>query len=289
MRVVDVKALEELVRDLALEANFRLSPDMARSLEEAGCEETSSVGRSVLEDLRQNCRIAEEDGVPLCQDCGLAVVFLDVGEEVAFSRGGVEEAVHAGIRQAYREGYLRKSVISDPLFDRRNTGDNTPAVLHLRWIPGDRIRVTVAPKGMGSENMSALKMLRPADGEAGVRSFVVETVAAAGPNACPPVVVGVGVGGNFETAPLAAKRALLRPCGTPHGDPRYAALERQLLAEINALGIGPAGYGGAVSALAVHVEWLPTHLAGLPVAVNLCCHANRHAAGELIGEEEAWS
>ncbi len=287
MRVVDVKALENLVRDLALEANFRLSSDMTRSLEDAWRRESSSVGKSVLADLRENSRVAQEDGVPLCQDCGLAVVFLEVGEEVAFSRGGVEEAVHAGIHQAYAQGYLRKSVVSDPLFDRRNTGDNTPAVLHLRWIPGDRIRVTVAPKGMGSENMSALKMLRPADGEAGVRAFVVETVAAGGPNACPPLVVGVGIGGNFETAPLAAKRALLRPCGAPHPDPRYAALERQLWEEINALGVGPAGYGGSVSALAVHVEWLPTHLAGLPVAVNLCCHANRHASGELGGEKEA--
>ena len=285
MRVVDVSALTDLVRNLALEANFRLPPDVVRALEEAHSRETSPGGRRVLADLRENGRVAQEDGLPLCQDCGLAVVFLDVGEEVTFSGKGVEEAVHEGIRQAYRQGYLRKSVVSDPLFDRRNTGDNTPAVLHLRWVPGDRIRVTVAPKGMGSENMSALKMLRPADGEEGVRAFVVKTVAAAGPNPCPPVVVGVGIGGNFETAPRAAKSALLRPCGDPHPDPRYAALERKILEEINALGVGPAGYGGSITALAVHVEWLPTHLAGLPTAVNICCHAHRHASGELGGEE----
>lgn len=286
MRVVDVSALTDLVRNLALEANFRLPPDVIRALEEAHSREISPGGRRVLADLRENGRVAQEEGLPLCQDCGLAVVFLDVGEEVAFSGKGVEEAVHEGIRQAYRQGYLRRSVVSDPLFDRRNTGDNTPAILHLRWVPGDRIRVTVAPKGMGSENMSALKMLRPVDGEEGVRAFVVETVAAAGPNPCPPVVVGVGIGGNFETAPREAKRALLRPCGKSHPDPRYAALERSILEGINALGVGPAGYGGSVTALAVHVEWLPTHLAGLPVAVNICCHAHRHASGEIGGEEK---
>ena len=281
MRVLPAPHLIETVRSLALEANRILPPPVLRALEDAADREVLPLPRSVLGDLTENARLAREGSLPLCQDCGLAVVFLSWGQEVLLEGASLREAVDEGIRRAYREGYLRKSVVADPLFDRVNTGDNTPAVVHLELVPGDRVEVTVAPKGMGSENMSRLALLRPADGEEGVLRFLEETVRLAGPNPCPPVVLGVGLGGNFETVALAAKKALLRPLGRPHPDPRYAALEREALARINRLGIGPGGYGGATTALAVHLDPLPTHIAGMPVAANLCCHALRHASATL--------
>ena len=281
MRVLPAPHLIETVRSLALEANRILPPPVLRALEDAADREVLPLPRSVLGDLTENARLAREGSLPLCQDCGLAVVFLSWGQEVLLEGASLREAVDEGIRRAYREGYLRKSVVADPLFDRANTGDNTPAVVHLELVPGDRVEVTVAPKGMGSENMSRLVLLRPADGEEGVLRFLEETVRLAGPNPCPPVVLGVGLGGNFETVALAAKKALLRPLGRPHPDPRYAALEREALARINRLGIGPGGYGGATTALAVHLDPLPTHIAGMPVAANLCCHALRHASATL--------
>ena len=281
MRVLPAPHLIETVRSLALEANRILPPPVLRALEDAADREVLPLARSVLGDLTENARLAREGSLPLCQDCGLAVVFLSWGQEVLLEGASLREAVDEGIRRAYREGYLRKSVVADPLFDRVNTGDNTPAVVHLELVPGDRVEVTVAPKGMGSENMSRLVLLRPADGEEGVLRFLEETVRLAGPNPCPPVVLGVGLGGNFETVALAAKKALLRPLGRPHPDPRYAALEREALARINHLGIGPGGYGGATTALAVHLDPLPTHIAGMPVAANLCCHALRHASATL--------
>ena len=281
MRVLPAPHLIETVRSLALEANRILPPPVLRALEDAADREVLPLPRSVLGDLTENARLAREGSLPLCQDCGLAVVFLSWGQEVLLEGASLREAVDEGIRRAYREGYLRKSVVADPLFDRANTGDNTPAVVHLELVPGDRVEVTVAPKGMGSENMSRLALLRPADGDEGVLRFLEETVRLAGPNPCPPVVLGVGLGGNFETVALAAKKALLRPLGQPHRDPRYAALEAEALRRINALGIGPGGYGGATTALAVHLSFLPTHIAGMPAAVNFCCHALRHASGVL--------
>jgi fumarate hydratase subunit alpha len=215
----------------------------------------------------------------------MAVLFVDLGEDVHLEGGSLEEALHEGVRKAYTDGYLRKSVVTDPLYDRKNTGDNTPAIIHYRRVPGSELSITVAPKGMGSENMSRICMLRPADGEEGVLEKVVETVSLAGPNPCPPLVLGICVGGNFETAPLGAKRALLRPLGEPHPDPRYAALERRILEACNDLGIGPGGYGGSVTVLGAALEALPTHIAGMPLAVNVCCHALRHASAVL--EEEA--
>ncbi len=280
MREVEVARVEEAVRRLFLKMNCHMLPDVRTSLEEAREEEASELGRSVLEDLLQNARIADDEEVPLCQDCGMAVVFLEVGQEVTFTGGSLREAIDGGVRRAYAEGCLRKSVVCDPLFDRKNSGDNTPAIVHFDVVSGDKVRLLATAKGMGSENMSALAMMRAADGPEGVRNFVVETVRRGGANACPPIVVGVGIGGNFETAPLLAKKALLRPLGVRNGDARYARLEGELLERINGLGIGPAGYGGTTTALAVQVEFAATHIAGMPVAVNICCHACRH--GEIV-------
>jgi len=280
-RLIDSDELSRLVRDLALKANFVLPRDVRDVLSSALELERVELARSALEDLVLNFQMAEAEKMPICQDCGLAVVFVDWGQEVLLTGGSLQEAVDRGIRDAYLEGYLRKSVVYDPIYDRRNSFDNTPAVIHLRMVPGDRVEVTVAPKGMGSENMSAIRMLKPADGEEGVLRFIEEVVSSAGPNSCPPVVVGVAVGGNFETAPLWAKRALLRPMGQRNPDPRYARLEEEALRRINRLGIGAGGYGGLVTALDVRIEALPTHIAGMPVAVNLCCHALRHAKGVI--------
>lgn len=277
MREVPVSKVRDTIRDLFIRANIHLGEDVRKCLEKAREEETSPMGQAVLDDLLENVAIASEERVPICQDCGLAVIFLDVGQEVSFTGGDLAEALDEGVRQAYEQGYLRKSVVADPLFERKNSGDNTPAVVHTRIVSGDRICLRVTPKGMGSENMSAIRMMKAADGPEGVMDFVVETVEKAGPNPCPPVVVGVGIGGNFETAPLLAKKALLRPMGSRNIDSRYAGMEEQLLRRINALGIGPAGYGGLTTALDVHIEFAPTHIAGMPVAVNICCHADRHA------------
>lgn len=265
---------------LCQEANFNLPADVRRCLDRAAAGETSPTGRDVLDQIRENAAIAAAEQVPICQDTGFAVVFLELGQDAHVEGGDLYAAVNEGVRKGYREGYLRKSIVGHPL-ERVNTGDNTPAVIHTEIVPGDGLKITVAPKGGGSENMSAIRILKPAEGVAGVKKFVVETVESAGPNPCPPVVVGVGVGGTFEKAAWLAKKALLRDLGEPAADPAAAALERELLEEINCLGIGPAGLGGKTTALAVHVELYPAHIASLPVAVNLNCHAARHAQAVL--------
>jgi fumarate hydratase subunit alpha len=269
------------VERLFIEANYHLPPDMVSVLEKGEREEQNPVAKSVFRTILDNRRVASEGKFPLCQDCGMAVVFLDMGQETAVTGGNLENAVNEGVRRAYDKGYLRKSIVGEPLFERKNTGDNTPAILHVRVVPGERVAITVAPKGAGSENMSALAMLSPAAGPEGVERFVIETVRKAGPNPCPPIVVGVGVGSDFEGVAELAKRALLRPAESSSSHPRYAALEAELLRKINDLGIGAAGYGGTVTALGVNIEWAPTHIACMPVAVNLCCHANRHCSAEI--------
>lgn len=275
MRTITVDQVIETVAGLCQEANFRLGEDVLAAIERAQDEEISLTGKDILQQLLKNAEIAREEAVPICQDTGFAVVFLELGQDVHIAGGDLYAAVNEGVRRGYRDGYLRKSIVDHP-FNRVNTGDNTPAVIHTRIVPGEHLRIIVAPKGGGSENMSALKMLKPAEGVAGVKKFVVETVRAAGPNPCPPIIVGVGIGGTFEKAALLAKEALLRPLGTPAADPAAAALEKELLETINGLGIGPQGLGGQVTALAVHVEVHPCHIASLPVAVNLNCHASRH-------------
>jgi len=279
LRTIAAEEITAVVARLCREANVALEEGVLRALAEAREQEESPQGRDVLDKLLANARLAREEGMPLCQDTGVAVVFLEVGQDLHIA-GDLEAAVHEGIRQGYREGYLRASVVRHPL-DRVNTGDNTPAVIHCRIVPGDRLKITVAPKGAGSENMSALRMLKPADGVEGVKRFVLEVVEKAGPNACPPLVVGVGIGGTMEKAALLAKEALLRSLGSRAADPLAAALEEELLAAINCLGIGPLGLGGRVTALAVHVEVYPCHIASLPVAVNLNCHVARHRSAEL--------
>ncbi len=280
MRELQVSRLTELVARLCVEANTRLPQDLCQVIRQAGSREERPLARAILGDMEENFTFAGARGLPICQDTGMAVVFLTVGQEVHFVGGGVEEAVNAGVAKGYVEGRLRCSVVADPL-RRQNTGDNTPAVLHLRLVPGDRVTVTVAPKGFGSENMSRTRMFTPAATQADVEDFVVECVRLAGSNPCPPVVVGVGLGGDFESCALAAKEALCRPVSLRHSDPYYAQMERRLLERLNTLDIGPQGFGGATTALAVAVEPRPTHIAGLPCAVNMGCHVTRHASGEI--------
>ncbi|MEW6772149.1 MAG: fumarate hydratase [Bacillota bacterium] len=279
MRTVQAEEIAAAVARLCREANVALGGDILGALEEALKREESPQGKGVLEKLLANAALAREENIPLCQDTGVAVVFLEVGQEVHIV-GDLEAAVNEGVRRGYTEGYLRKSVVRHP-FDRVNTGDNTPAVIHVRIVPGDKLKITVAPKGAGSENTSGLRMLKPADGVEGVKRFVLEVVENAGPNACPPLVVGVGIGGTMDKAALLSKEALLRPLGERSSDPVAAALEEELLAEINRSGIGPLGLGGRVTALAVHVAVYPCHIASLPVAVNLNCHAARHRSAVL--------
>ena len=259
---------------------------MKRALAEARSAEKMPLARSTYDEIIGNAELAAEKYMPICQDCGMAVLFVELGQDLHVEGGGLEEAINEGVRRAYRKGYLRKSVVSDPLVDRRNSGDNTPAVIHWRVVPGRSLDITITPKGMGSENMSRIFMLKPADGADGVIKSVVETVEQAGSNPCPPVVIGVGIGGNFETAPLAAKEALLVPYGERHPVSAYAQMEERILREVNRLGIGPAGIGGTVTALDAHIVTRPTHIAGMPVAVNLCCHALRHARGRIDGRAE---
>ena len=276
MRQISVDQITENVRDMCIEATHYLQPDMLEALEQAAKFEESPLGRKILGDLKKNLDIAGSQQIPICQDTGMAVVFLKVGQEVHFTGGSVTDAVNEGVRRGYVEGFLRKSVVSDPLI-RVNTGDNTPAVIHCELVPGDQVEITLAPKGFGSENMSRVFMLKPADGMEGVRNAILTAVKDAGPNACPPMVVGVGVGGTFEKCALMAKHALTRSVGTESPVEWVRDLEKELLTEINGLGIGPGGLGGTTTALAVHIETYPTHIAGLPVAVNICCHVNRHA------------
>ena len=277
MREIAAREVAEAVERLILRASYFIGADVEAAVRSGIGVEPSPAGRAALEQIAENYRIAREERVAICQDTGMAVVFAEVGQDVRIVGGGFEDAVNEGVRRAYTDGYLRNSVVGEPLFDRVNTGDNTPAVLHARIAPGDRLRLLVTPKGFGSENMSRVKMLVPADGVDGVKRFVTETVVEAGPNPCPPVIVGVGIGGTMEMAALMAKRLTARAVGSRHADARYAALEEELLAAINRSGVGPAGTGGRITALAVHVDYYPTHIAGLPVAVNVCCHAARHA------------
>jgi fumarate hydratase subunit alpha len=279
VRTVQADTITAALRDLCITVNYRMGADMVAALERARAAEESEIGRTVLARLLDNARVAREEWFPICQDTGTAVVFLDLGQEVHIAGGDLQAAVDEGVRRGYREGYLRASVVRAAL-DRRNTGDNTPAILYTRIVPGDRITLSMLAKGAGCDNMSRLAMLTPAEGRDGVAEFVTRTVADAGPNPSPPLVVGIGLGGTFEQAALLAKRALLRPVGAPSADRETADLEADLLRRINDLGIGPAGFGGRITALAVHVEQHPTHIASLPVAVNLDCHS--HRAGTVV-------
>lgn len=279
MRNIDAKVIEDTVARLCIEANLRLPPDVINAIERAEKAEPWGGAKRILSLLGDNVRIASEKTLPVCQDTGMACVFVELGQDVHIE-GNFEQAVNNGVRRGYGEGYLRKSVVCDPL-RRVNTGDNAPALVTVKLTRGDKMRITVMPKGFGSENMSALKMLKPADGVEGVRNFVLDTVEKAGANPCPPIIVGVGIGGSFDKAACLAKHALLRPVNEPNPDEYYAALERELLDKINALGIGPQGFGGKTTALAVLIEAMPTHVAGLPVAVNISCHATRRASASL--------
>ena len=274
MRELNASALTEVVKRLCIEANCYLPQDVKACIETRRAEEPWPQAQEILERIIENYNIADRRAQPICQDTGVACVFLKIGQEVHIS-GDITEAVNEGVRQGYSEGYLRKSVVRDPL-DRVNTGDNTPAILYFELVPGEKVEITVAPKGFGSENMSQIKMLRPSDGLQGVKDFVCKVVEEAGPNPCPPIVVGVGIGGTFDKAAYLAKKALMRPVDVRNESPFYANLEQELLEEINALGIGPQGFGGKTTALAVNIEQYPTHIAGLPVAVNINCHVTRH-------------
>ena len=274
MRELQASRITETVKRLCIEANCHLPGDMKTRIQNSLDEEKWPQAREILERIIENYQIADAQNAPICQDTGVACVFLKIGQDLHI-QGDITEAVNEGVRQGYTEGYLRKSVVRDPL-DRVNTGDNTPAMIYFEIVPGDKLEITVAPKGFGSENMSAVKMLRPSDGLQGVIDFVLQTVENAGPNPCPPIVVGVGIGGTFDKAALLAKKALVRSSDEPNANPFYANLEKELLDKINALGIGPQGFGGKTTALAVNIETFPTHIAGLPVAVNINCHVTRH-------------
>ena len=275
IRTVEVEEITENIREMCIEANHFLAPDMGRALSRAAASEKSPLGRRILGQLEENLEIAVEGMIPICQDTGMAVVFIEVGQDVHLEGGSLEDAVNEGVRRGYVEGFLRKSVVKDPLI-RENTKDNTPAVIHTKIVPGSQIKVTVAPKGFGSENMSRIFMLKPAEGIEGVKNAVLTAVKDAGPNACPPMVVGVGIGGTFEKCALMAKEALTRDVGSCSPVPYVKEMEEELLDKINGLGIGPGGLGGTTTALAVNINTYPTHIAGLPVAVNICCHVNRH-------------
>lgn len=281
MRELPVSAVRDAVRQLFLDANRKIGPDIEAAMRSALSRETSPAARYALTQLTDNYAAAAETGLPLCQDTGMAICFLTVGQDVHFTGGDLNEAVQQGVREAYETGFFRKSIVSDPLYERKNTLDNSPAVIHLSIVPGEAVHLLAIAKGFGSENMSRIFMLPPAAGEEGVLNAIVTAVREAGPNPCPPVIVGVCVGGDFETAPLLAKRATARPVGAHHPDPRYEALEREALERINRTGIGAAGIGGLTTALWVSIEYAPTHIAGMPVAVCICCHASRHAETDI--------
>ncbi|MEE3332886.1 MAG: fumarate hydratase [Ruminococcus sp.] len=279
-RKIKAETVTETVRKLFMDCNYYIGDDIMNALKSARETEQSEVGKSVLSQIIENDEIAAAEEIPLCQDTGMAVLFVEYGDKVCID-GDFEQAVQEGVRRAYDEGYLRKSVVNDPVFDRVNTKDNTPAIIHTKIVKGDKIKITAGGKGFGSENMSAVKMLTPSYGAEGVKQFILDTVRAAGPNPCPPIVVGVGIGGTFERCAQLAKKATFRRIDTHNPDERYASLEDELLAEINKMGFGPAGLGGNTSALAVNIETSPTHIAGMPVAVNICCHAARHKSAEI--------
>ena len=276
MRIVDVSVITDNIKEMCIEANHFLSKDMEEALFAVVNTEKSPLGCQILKQLQENMQIAGEDMIPICQDTGMAVIFMEIGQDVHFEGGALEDAINEGVRRGYVDGYLRKSVVADPIY-RENTKDNTPAIIHYEMVPGDKVKITVAPKGFGSENMSRVFMLKPADGIEGVKNAILTAVRDAGPNACPPMVVGVGVGGTFEKCALLAKKALTRPVDERSSIPYVRELEEEMLAKINASGIGPGGLGGSTTALAVNVNTYPTHIAGLPVAINICCHVNRHA------------
>jgi len=276
MKTINVSEITRNIKEMCIEANHYLTPDMDSALKEAVTTEKSPLGKQILNQLQENLQIAGEDRIPICQDTGMAVIFMEIGQDVHFEGGSLEEAINEGVRQGYVDGYLRKSVVKDPLI-RENTKDNTPAVIHYEIMTGDRVTITVAPKGFGSENMSRIFMLKPADGIEGVKNAILTAVKDAGPNACPPMVVGVGIGGTFEKCALIAKKALTRPIDQHSNIPYVKEMEAELLDKINRTGIGPGGLGGTTTALAVNINTYPTHIAGLPVAVNICCHVNRHA------------
>lgn len=280
IREINVSEITAAIKEMCIQANHFLSPDMDKALKAATVNEESPLGKKILNQLQENLKIAGEDMIPICQDTGMAVFFIEIGQDVHFTGGVLEDAINEGVRQGYTDGYLRKSVVKDPLI-RENTKDNTPAVIHYSIVSGDKVKITFAPKGFGSENMSRVFMLKPADGIEGVKNAILTAVSDAGPNACPPMVVGVGVGGTFEKCAIMAKKALTREAGI-HSDIEYVAeLEKEMLEKINNLGIGPGGLGGSTTALAVNINTYPTHIAGLPVAVNICCHVNRHVVKEL--------
>jgi len=271
--------IKDKVKELFLKANYHINQDLMKLLQQSKSKETSPIGKYILQMIIENNKIASREEVPICQDTGLAVVFVDVGQEVHLVDGDFTEAINQGVREAYQEGYLRKSVVDDPVFERKNTKTNTPAIIYTDIVSGDKIKLLVIPKGFGSENMSTLGMLKPTDGPEGIVNFVVETVKKAGPNPCPPTIIGVGVGGTADKAMVIAKKAIARKIGSHNKKAKYEAMEKEALRRINNLGIGPAGLGGNITSLAVHIDYLPTHIAGMPVAVNVCCHAARYAEG----------
>ena len=280
MRTIQISQITENIQEMCMEANHFLTKDMEEALKRAYDREEAPLGKQILSQLEENLSIAGKDMIPICQDTGMAVIFLEIGQDVHFEGGSLEEAVNEGVRKGYVDGFLRKSVVKDPLI-RENTKDNTPAVIYYEIVPGDKVKITVAPKGFGSENMSRVFMLKPADGIEGVKNAILTAVKDAGPNACPPMVVGVGIGGTFEKCALMAKKALTRPVDQPSEIPYIKEMEEELLLKINQTGIGPGGLGGTTTAMAVNINTYPTHIAGLPVAVNICCHVNRHCVREL--------
>ncbi|MCI5874045.1 MAG: fumarate hydratase [Roseburia sp.] len=280
IRTVQTEQIIENIKEMCIEANHYLSSDMDKAMKTAVETEKSELGKKILNQLQDNLKIADEEMIPICQDTGMAVIFLEVGQDVHFEGIAIEDAINEGVRRGYTEGFLRKSVVGDPLI-RENTKDNTPAVIHYSIVPGDKVKITLAPKGFGSENMSRVFMLKPADGMEGVKNAILTAVKDAGPNACPPMVVGVGVGGTFEKCALLAKQALTRPVDEHSDVPYVKEMEIEMLERINKLGIGPGGLGGTTTALAVNINTYPTHIAGLPVAINICCHVNRHVVREL--------
>ena len=280
IRTIQTDEITKNIKEMCIQANYYLSADMDAAMKHAADTEQSELGKKILNQLQDNLKIADEEMIPICQDTGMAVIFLEVGQDVHFEGTAIEDAVNEGVRQGYTEGFLRKSVVGDPLI-RENTKDNTPAVIHYSIVPGDQVKITMAPKGFGSENMSRVFMLKPADGIEGVKHAILTAVKDAGPNACPPMVVGVGIGGTFEKCALLAKQALTRPVDEHSDIPYVKDLEEEMLSKINQLGIGPGGLGGTTTALAVNINTYPTHIAGLPVAVNICCHVNRHVVRTL--------
>ncbi len=281
MRKVKVNQIKNKVKELFLKANYHIDQELMSLLQKSLKEETSPIGKSVLQMIIENNKIASSEEIAICQDTGLAVVFVELGQDVQITDGDFTEAINQGVREAYQEGYLRKSVVDDPVFERKNTKTNTPAVIYTDIVSGDKIKFLVMPKGFGSENMSALAMLKPADGPEGIVNFIVEIVKKAGPNPCPPTIIGVGIGGTADRAMVIAKKAIARKIGKHNQNEKYAAMEKEALEKINNSGIGPAGLGGKTTSLAINIDYLPTHIAGMPVAINVCCHAARHAEGIL--------